>query len=659
MGRTATTRPPLRLAAIQSQDPVVPAERLSLALVVLLGVTLGSGSAWRGLYDVSVWGPVALVILTCLVGSLIALPTRMSRLTAGCIGAFGLFAGFTTASTAWAESSSRAALEAQRWVLFTAILVLTVLLTRTDAHRRTLLVSLTGAGLAVAGYILFRILFGDAGGLFFRERLAEPLGYVNGQAAALLLLTWPLLALAEHHRHALIRGGAAAGACTVTGLALLAQSRGAALALLVSAVFVLIAFPGRVQRGWLFVVVTLGLGLAAPDLLAVYSGNPDAVMPPPETIVRRAGWLLVGGSLASGIAWALMTHLVRERLAVAPAWRSMKLIGTGGLVVLLIAGTAVLVGIIGDPVDRVRTQVDQFTQIDSGTSEGPRFLAGGSNRYDYWRVALLEFQAEPVRGVGAGNYTRDYFRLRETPEDVRQPHSFELQAAAELGAIGLALAIALLLGLVGAAVLWGRRAAQGLRDPAIGVAAGGMVSLWVAHTSVDWLHLIPSVTGVAICAAGVLLEVPNGKPNLSRGRLVVVAGTVVLIVFAASGIGRLTLAAHLRSQSEAALSDDADLAVRRANQALRLESGNIEALFIKAAAIARLGDYRGARATLQQAAEEEPHNFLPRALLGDLAVRRGDIATALRQYEAALTLNPRDESLERAAGRQRQLLRTR
>ena len=70
----------------------------------------------------------------------------------------------------------------------------------------------------------------------------------------------------------------------------------------------------------------------------------------------------------------------------------------------------------------------------------------GSNRYDYWEVALGQFAADPLRGDGSGSFEVEWRREREIDEAVGDAHSLPLETAAELGPIGLAL----LAGLVGA-----------------------------------------------------------------------------------------------------------------------------------------------------------------------------------------------------------------
>ena len=65
-------------------------------------------------------------------------------------------------------------------------------------------------------------------------------------------------------------------------------------------------------------------------------------------------------------------------------------------------------------------------------------------------------------------------------------------------------------------------------------------------------------------------------------------------------------------------------------------------------------DYANARATLLAATAREPHDFVTWGLLGDLAVRRGELGQARAAYGRASRLNPRDLAL-RAAARDRRL----
>src|SRR5208282_6780207 len=97
----------------------------------------------------------------------------------------------------------------------------------------------------------------------------------------------------------------------------------------------------------------------------------------------------------------------------------------------------------GNPVTRVRHGWDTFKSGYAATnSSGSRLTSGlGSNRYDFYRVALDEFAAHPLLGIGADNFQQQYLahgRSRETPH---YPHSVELRTLTETGLVGALLAL--------------------------------------------------------------------------------------------------------------------------------------------------------------------------------------------------------------------------
>jgi Flp pilus assembly protein TadD len=86
-------------------------------------------------------------------------------------------------------------------------------------------------------------------------------------------------------------------------------------------------------------------------------------------------------------------------------------------------------------------------------------------------------------------------------------------------------------------------------------------------------------------------------------------------------------------------------AIAKADDSLALDDEALATYYVKAAAYARLDDYGRARATLLEATRREPHDFVTWGLLGDLAVRRGEMAQARRAYGRASRLNPRSAPL--------------
>ena len=99
----------------------------------------------------------------------------------------------------------------------------------------------------------------------------------------------------------------------------------------------------------------------------------------------------------------------------------------------------------------------------------------GSNRYDYWDVALDAWADDPLRGSGTAGFRVDWLRDREIDEPVRDAHSLYLETLAELGIVGLLLLGLFVGGVAAAAVAAVRRE----RELVTGAVAG--LSLFAVH----------------------------------------------------------------------------------------------------------------------------------------------------------------------------------
>jgi hypothetical protein len=392
-------------------------------------------------------------------------------------------------------------------------------------------------------------------------------------------------------------------------------------------------------------------------LLDVYQARSSQNELLPEDVVEAAGRAMLLAAVVVGVIWGAVQYLISgpirrataERASGATLARVATAAAIGIVAVALLGGLAT----VNDPVGKVKRQYDQFVnlKVDNSRTDA-RFFSGGGYRYDYWRIAWKQFKDRPLKGVGGGSYDRTYFLERRTNEDIRQPHSLELQTLAELGLVGgVGLAALLLAVLVG---LWrhSRAARNDDLEQMVAVACGGAFIAWLAHTSVDWLHVIPGVTGIALIAAAVLVSpwaLPAGSSLRSPTRLAATAAVAVAVLAAVQTVARPTGTEVLRQEAQDQLDSDPVRALKRANQALSLENDSIRALYAKSAAYARLDRYADARAALRRATRLEPHDHLPWALLGDLAARRGDVALARRDYRRAAMLNPMDTRLKQLA----------
>jgi hypothetical protein len=188
----------------------------------------------------------------------------------------------------------------------------------------------------------------------------------------------------------------------------------------------------------------------------------------------------------AGVA-ALVQHrlISRGRTGPLPLPRRTPLIAAA----LICAGLALAI-VVGAKETSAAAQ-----QLSGGAN---RLVSLRSNRYDYWRVALRAFGQQPLRGVGAGNWSVYWLRWRHFEDFAQDAHSLPLQTMAELGLVGLA---GLLAFLVGVAVT----ARQALR--ATPLAAGPIAGFvaYIAHAPLDWDWEMPAVTLVAIILAGMLL----------------------------------------------------------------------------------------------------------------------------------------------------------
>jgi UDP-GlcNAc:undecaprenyl-phosphate GlcNAc-1-phosphate transferase len=618
-------------------------------LIFFITAVCGLSPAFFGFYTLSVWGPIALFLLAGLLGLVIARPAAPRPAALVAIGGLVSLWLWSLLSVGWSESADQALLESNRWLLYAAMFAVLVLLLRDDRLSTLLVGSATLAVVLFGLYLCVRLLAPGSEELFLGQRLNDPLGYVNGQAGYLLLGIWPLVALAERTRAHAVSGLAVGAAILLVGLSLLGQTRAVVPAVIVSAIVLVALLPGRHARMWVLVAIAAGAAIAAGPLFDVYvSGSgPDA--PDPET-VRSGITVLLIVAVLGGAAWACARWLCSRAADQSP--RVLRLssgVGLAAIAAVLVVGGLITVG---DPVDKVRDEVRAFKTLDPGSKGESRFTSGAGFRYDYWRVAVTQIEDEFVKGVGAGNYDRTYFRERRTREDIRQAHSLPLQTLGELGVVG---GLALLLFVGGVLAGLARRVRvgrEGGRDLGLAVAGGGMFLVWLVHTSVDWLHLIPGVTGIALCGAAVLVA-PWGRTQPEEGRSAlrvgVIAGCALVVLGGAILVGRVTLAERYRSDAQDIVQSDPDGALGKVQDSLALNDEALSAYYTQAAAFARKNDYPRARASLAEAVRREPHDFVTWGLLGDLALRRGDLAQARRDYGRASRLNPLNEGLEGAA----------
>jgi O-antigen ligase len=188
--------------------------------------------------------------------------------------------------------------------------------------------------------------------------------------------------------------------------------------------------------------------------------------------------LVLLGGLSALLQW-------RGRAAALPLLRRRLAAGIG--VVVVAAALAVALGI-----------ADHGPNAPARGATAKRLAQVGSNRYDYWKVALEAFGSEPLRGAGTSAFAVEWLRRRSLNESVRDAHSLYLETAAELGLAGLAALTLFLVGLAAAA----RRSYR--EDPALVTGWCAALAVFALHAGLDWDWEMPAVTLPALLLAAAI-----------------------------------------------------------------------------------------------------------------------------------------------------------
>jgi tetratricopeptide (TPR) repeat protein len=139
------------------------------------------------------------------------------------------------------------------------------------------------------------------------------------------------------------------------------------------------------------------------------------------------------------------------------------------------------------------------------------------------------------------------------------------------------------------------------------------------------------------------LAVPRTRRQ--QAALVAVLGALALI---AASLGRQYVATLYSNSGQSLVSRHPVKALQKLRTAEQLDPWSMQTQYAVASGYARLNDYAAARDALLRAEQLEPENYVPPALLGDIATRAGDHVTALASYRRALRLDPLEPALLQA-----------
>jgi hypothetical protein len=378
---------------------------------------------------------------------------------------------------------------------------------------------------------------------------------------------------------------------------------------------------------------------ALPTLLDVYQHGHDnpALIP----FLRDASKVIAITSLASVAVAAACIRGIEFRLDLGE--QRVKLLSrvvAAIAVVVVVAGGTAFVAKRGGPIDFVDQRVGEFTKIGYPDlrGQGARFGANvGSNRHDFWRVALDEAGDHPIRGGGAGSFPATYLLERRSGETPQDPHSAELLIFSELGGVGLLLLIAFVVSATVAALRTRR-----LGQPGAALATGALAvgANWIFHSSYDWFWLYPSIAAPAFFMLGAAAA-PTVLDAGARLR-----GRIRYPAAAAFGVALLIAIPLFLSQRyiERALDEypsDPASALQNLDRAADLNPYDAGPLMTAGVIKTRLGEDKAAVSTLREAVDRQPDGFAPHFLLAR-ALENVDLDAARAETAESLRLNPLD-----------------
>lgn len=588
-------------------------------------------AAWHDYGSVNApdWLPYAIVVALVVAAISLSGAALAPELLAGAgVAALVLLAAWVGISARWSAAPSLARDEALLTALY-ALALLLPLLTIGSVAERLGAAAVVVAGLgALAVATELRLRYGShPDTLYVYGRLDFPVSYPNANAAFFLVGFWPAIGLAARRAWPVVaRAVALAAATALLADWLLTQSKGGGIALAVSAVVFFALCPARLRALPPTLVAAALVGAAYRPLTAPYRASSADL----ADTIRHAGTvslLLVAVAAAVGLVYAALDRRV---VVSARAHRVLSFVALLALVAALLGGAGAFAATVDRPGHFLADKWRSFKTLPS-THEGSSHLFSlGSNRYDFWRVALHTFEHHPLGGVGGRGFAAVYLQEGRSVETPQRAHSLELDELSETGIVGFGL-LALGLGLPLVVAL-----ARARRSPLrAALAAAGVY--WLVHSTVDWTWTFPALSLPALLLIGVAAVPERGRPLRPLAAVPVGAAAAALAVLAFAPPWLSDRYTNLAYAHPAQAASD----LRRARWLDPLSTAPYEA---EAALAKPPADIPPLRTVVRK----EPRQIDLRYQLGLAYLRAGRKAAAARQLEAALRLDPRSDDVARA-----------
>jgi hypothetical protein len=521
--------------------------------------------------------------LTLAAGALVAAVLVLGRSSGPLNGIWSLglllaFAALSAVSVVWSVQPDSSWHDAGRLLAYSGVFAAALALAHVAPGRwPALLGGLVLAAVVVCGYALATKVFpATLAPANAYARLEEPFGYWNaiGLAAALGGICCMWLG-SRRAGHALLSALAYPAMGLLALTLVLAYSRGALAAFAVGVVAWFCIVPLRLRGAAVLILGALGAaGVAAWDFSNHALSSEHVPLAERTSAGHQLGALTLAMLLALTVAGVAIGFATSRR---APSLALRRRAGAGLLALIVLAVIAFAGALAHSHRGLTGSVSHAFDALTNPNARPPsntpdRLTAVASVRARYWKEALQVFDAHPLLGVGAEGYATAHLRYRKETLSVRHAHGFGVQTLADLGVVGLAVALALLLAWMNAAgrathpfnrrwAPW--RAWRRLRGAGAGAGAAagerpgwhglseprarrytpervGLLSMlcvvivFGVHSLVDWTWYVPGNACVALLCAGWLA----GRGPLGAARPVPAAPLAPPVWREREGVGR-------------------------------------------------------------------------------------------------------------------------
>ena len=430
---------------------------LAGAMVALAFLTSGNSDPRYPPVGGYTWSEIVLTLAgaaACAVT--VAIGARGRAWGAVTVSLFAAFTAFAALSIVWSVQPDWSWYGANQLVAYLAVFAGAAATARTFPERWPAVVGGLAAGMAaVTVYSLLAKVFpATLASTNVFGRLQAPFGYWNavGVTAALGLPAC-LWAGARPSRSIALRALSAPAVTVLISAVVLSYSRSALLVAVVGVGGWIALAPLRLRAAAMLAVGALGAIPVVLWALGSHALTSDAISLSAQDTAGHSFGVVVALVLIAATAAGLLVATASDRVALSAAARrrvGTVLIGLVALVplVAVIALAASSRGLFGEISHAWHTLT-----TSQGTGDTASRITGlGSSRPAYWHQGLDVGAHAVLKGVGELGYGIARLRYTTSAQKTDQAHSYLVQTFADLGLIGLAITLALLVAWIRTAV---------------------------------------------------------------------------------------------------------------------------------------------------------------------------------------------------------------